>query len=323
MKNETEYLNNLLYPEKNKGVKIPSLISTASCSFQLHNSISLKTNNKGNFVLFCNPFYLANKECLPIDTGFPYVEESSSSIQNESITNSSTLWFDNSNTLDGNSSNDAWEALNIGQDIPNLYEQYRLVSACITLKYIWKIEQSSGIIGGGIVFDQISRVGGIVDLKIDNEKTTTWDAPVLSKYGNFDLIRDTFSYKENLCIDGLRALYYPIDTSYENYIKVNDFKNIKLRKNIIGPLVPGIDTRFQLPSILTSEDYCKTGFNWLIYVSGAPANVECFKCDIFCNFECLPNSTYMNYMPLSSNNSYINNNKKYEIYSLIQKQLFL
>ena len=50
-KNEYHYLNNLLHPEKCKGVKIPSQIPVPSCSFQLHNCVTLRTNASGNLVI--------------------------------------------------------------------------------------------------------------------------------------------------------------------------------------------------------------------------------------------------------------------------------
>ena len=58
--NEYIYLNNLLYPEKYKSVVIPSSIPVPSCSFQLHNSISLTTNSSGNLGVFFSPYFLAS-----------------------------------------------------------------------------------------------------------------------------------------------------------------------------------------------------------------------------------------------------------------------
>ena len=57
-KAEYAYLNDLLYPEKCKGVKIPSPIPVPSCSFQLHNCVTLTTNDKGNLAFTFNPFFL-------------------------------------------------------------------------------------------------------------------------------------------------------------------------------------------------------------------------------------------------------------------------
>ena len=59
---EFNYLNNLLYPEKCKGVKIPSPIPVPSCSFQLHNSTTVSTNSSGNLAIMFNPFFLYSQE---------------------------------------------------------------------------------------------------------------------------------------------------------------------------------------------------------------------------------------------------------------------
>ena len=56
-KAEYNYLNNLLHPEKCKGVKIPSPIPVPSCSFQLHNCVTLTTNSHGNLAFLFNPFF--------------------------------------------------------------------------------------------------------------------------------------------------------------------------------------------------------------------------------------------------------------------------
>ena len=54
----------------------------------------------------------------------------------------------------------------------------------------------------------------------------------------------------------------------------------------------------------TTEDYLKNGFRQVVYVLGAPANQACFKLDIYCNFECLPSSPFLNYLPLSMNTEF-------------------
>ena len=43
----------------------------------------------------------------------------------------------------------------------------------------------------------------------------------------------------------------------------------------------------------------------MIYILGAPASQACFKVDIYLNFECLPNSEFLNYMPITPNNACI------------------
>ena len=63
-KSEYNYLNNLLYPERCRNVKIPSPIPVPSCSFQLHNCVTLSTNQLGNLAFVFNPFFLGNQNDL-------------------------------------------------------------------------------------------------------------------------------------------------------------------------------------------------------------------------------------------------------------------
>ena len=56
---EYDYLHNLLAPERCKGVKIPSAIPVPSCAFQMHNSVTLTTNETGFVCAMFNPYFLA------------------------------------------------------------------------------------------------------------------------------------------------------------------------------------------------------------------------------------------------------------------------
>ena len=307
MENDIDYLSN---PEKCKGCKIPSNLQLPSCCFQLHNSVNLKTNSSGNLAIFCNPYFLGNKTLFPLDAGFSYFEVPGATAPNAKILNTSSLWIDHGPTLDGKSANNNWVSVNIGQDIPNLYNQYRLVSAAITVRYIGKMEEASGVIGGAIIFNDTFRIGGNVEIQ-EGSSTSTYDYPLLAKYGNFDLAMDSFFHQENLCIEGIRALYFPIDNSYEEFQKITDMSSIKIRDNPLS-VTGSVTTTVHVPSLEVNPDCFKSGFNWFIYILGAPASSQCFKLDIFCNFECLVNAEYADYMPVTynwNNTSKLNRNR--------------
>ena len=68
---EYNYLDNLLHPEKCKNVKIPSPIPVPSCAFQLHNSITVSTNSSGNLGIVFNPFFLASNTFTTKDIAIP------------------------------------------------------------------------------------------------------------------------------------------------------------------------------------------------------------------------------------------------------------
>ena len=52
---------------------------------------------------------------------------------------------------------------------------------------------------------------------------------------------------------------------------------------------------------------------------GAPANTSCFKIDIFCNFECLPSSSFLNYLPLSMSTDFISGEQKRRAALIVQQ----
>lgn len=305
---EYNYLNNLIHPEKCKGVKLPSPIPVPSAAFQLHNSITLSTNSSGNLGIVFNPFFLYEKGTgvkqpgtlngtIPVTGDNDWVNGSGNNAVALSCNYLSSFWVNNDNALAGNAAGQGkWKAVNIGQGIPNVYDQYRLVSASIVIKYIGRIDIVSGVIGGAIVFDE-NRYIGVDSLLAFSSETTSGNVgnpvnPALSKYSNFDLAMDSFYQQEQLCLEGCRELYFPVDNTFEEYMKL-------LNQNYIGvegdPKAKNTDNVY----LVADQDYYKSGFNYMIYVLGAPANTACFKVDIYCNFECLPNAEFLNYMPIS------------------------
>ena len=277
-----DYLKNLLYPEKCKGVKIPTPIPVPSCSFQLHNCLTLSTNSSGNLGILFNPFFLYNNN----------IQSKQFSTNNETesvnLTYVSTLYVNNNDSLRGSASDVNWDPISIGQMLPPVYDQYRLVSASLVVKYIGRLDIASGVIGGAIVFDELDGIGGGFVLQTQTGQVTGTSIPAnISKYGNFDLAMDSFYHQENLCLEGIRELYFPIDNSFEEYVRMTDGANITLEE---------ISNKIYFKS---DQDYIKNGFNWMIYVLGAPANSACFKLDVYLNFECLPSATFLNYIPIT------------------------
>ena len=300
-RNKYNYLNNLLNPEKCKGVKIPSQVPIPSCSFQLHNCITLKTNSSGNLGIIFNPDFLASNVHNRV------INVETSEWNNDyTIQFFTSLFVNNDDSLDGFSDNIHWKIMDIGQNIPPVYNQYRLVSASIVVKYMGSLEEVSGVIGGAIVFDESSEIGCHHRIKFRNKQTGREYGPFarftipkyLSKYGNFDLAMDAFYRQENLCLEGIRLLYFPIDTSYTDYIGLMNDNYVYIEQQD-GETYHDIRGIFR-----ADEDYRKNTFKQMIYVLGAPANQTCFKLDIYCNFECLPSSEFMNYLPLSMNTEF-------------------
>lgn len=305
---EYNYLDNLLHPEKCKGVKIPTPIPVPSCSFQLHNCVTLSTNNSGNLGVLFNPFFLYSANVSDKEYDVNGISDDKAHVKYLT-----SMFVLNHNSANGHSPNANWVPVDIGQGIPNVYDQFRLVSASIVFKYIGRLDIASGVIGGAIVFDENPAVGGVVNFN----SSQAADIPIiplgLRKYGNFDLAMDSFYHQENMSLEGIRELYFPIDNSFEEYMKTD----------ITNQLEFTINAESQYSSSVVGsvpQDYYKSGFNQLIYVLGAPPSSACFKVDIYCNFECLPNPEFLNYLPLSMNPRGVSTEEKRQANLIVQQK---
>ena len=300
------YLTNMLHPERARGCKIPSQVPVPSCSFQLHNCVTISTNASGNCAFIFNPFFLASEEVIGFDLstiGGPnyFVHKFLTS-----------LWVNNDATLTGQATNDKWVPVDIGQVLPAVYDQYRLVSASVVVKYIGRLDIASGVLGGAIIYDENNTLGGLCQAKSGTNPYNPNGAGInsmtndLTKFGNFDLAMDSFYHQESLCVEGTRMLYFPLDNSFEEYVKVCD-------SSVLEVSYKDTNITFDAP-----QDYYKSGFNWFFYSLGAPPSSNCFKVDIYCNFECLPNAKYLNYMPITLNPYIISTEEKKRMNLLIQ-----
>lgn len=280
-----DYLCNLLRPEKARGSKLPSQIPVPSCCFQLRNSITLTTNASGNAAFFMNPFFLASENVLG--------EQIAAGGTNYFVRNFlSSAWINNAGSLTGNASDANWTPVNFGQTIPAVYEQYRLVSAALVVRYIGRLDQVKGEIGGAIFYDDTISMGGQYSATADGATTNTV-AEDLDKYGFFDYAQDAFYSKTNMTLEGIRMLYFPIDNSYEEFVKLTDSATLEGASTDAGV------------SFVAEKGYYKGGFNWFFWAQGCPEGTACFKLDIYCNFECLPAAKFLNYMPITVNPVYI------------------
>ena len=306
-----DYLSNLLRPERAKGCKVPSQIPVPSCSFQLHNSLTLTTNASGNVAFIMNPFFLASNTIL--GTRLPNVEGNYTYVH-KFVT---SAWVNNDANLNGAAANNNWTPIDFGQTSPPVYEQYRLVSAALVVKYIGRIDIVQGLVGGAIFDDDNSAIGGQVQTSETaqgaydpNGAGVNTIQSDLAKYGNFDLAQDSYYHNETMTLEGVRELYFPLDNSFEEYMKVLDNQS-----GLDGNGGDGQPVEF-----VAAQDIFKGGFNWFFYATNAPANVGCFKLDIYCNFECLPNATFLNYMPVSLNPFLIPEDEKKKAILLVQNK---
>lgn len=300
-KTEFDYLGDLLNPEMAKGCKIPSAMPVPSAAFQLHNCVSIETNNSGNCCFVFNPCFLYNKDDH-IKWEYPGSEIATTLWE-------TSLWVNNDNSLDGSSSNDNFRPFNIGQGIPGVYGNYRIVSASIIIKYIGRLDIASGVVGGAVVFDDVKDIGA--HYGTSGGLITDTSGHSFAKYGNFDLMQDSFYFQENLALEGIREVYFPIDNSFEEYTTL---KNSDVASAVSGG---GLDDwRIEI----RDRDRYKSGFNFVFYSLGAPAHSTCFKVDVYINYECLPDPNFLNYMPISPPKTVLSSQEKYYYIKKVQER---
>lgn len=249
---EKSYTASLLHPETTKGTKIPSQIPVPSASFQLHQSKMLTTNNLGHAAIIFNPYFLSSN-----------------------TSNLSTFYVNNDNSLTGSAPNNNFKPVNIGLSIPEVYSQYRLVSGSIIVKYVGRLDIVQGQIGGAIIFEKHVTPSDFVSGTANS---------FLQNYGDFNLAEDSYFHQNNYTMSGIRELFFPLDSTYEQYTNLN-----------------------------TSRE----GFAHMVYINGATPNANAFKVDIHLNFECLPHSSFLNYIPTQLCHN--NNENKLEAVKMVQK----
>ncbi len=174
-------------------------------------------------------------------------------------TDRSTLYINNHSSLTGTGPNVNWAATRIGQQLPQA------------------IYNRYRVVSSSVAVRYVGRydiVQGIIGGSIAFETVTEGDPTTttvavghpLEKYGDFNLAMDAFYTQENLTLHGARGIYFPVDNSYENY---------------------------------TSLGTSKGGFMNLFYISGGVSASQSYKLDICVNLECIPESQFLNYMPVS------------------------
>ena len=290
------YLNNLLRPEKAKGCKIPSQIPVPSCAFQLHNSITLTTNAQGNVAFFMNPCFLASETALG---KYVIINDANYYISNFLT----SAWVNNDASLAGNAPNSNWVPVNFGQTLPDVYEQCRLVSASLVVKYIGRLDMVSGYVGGAIFYEAVNAIGGKVQANNYNPQTvgTNTIATGLAKFANFDYAQDAFFSQTNSTLEGVRMLYFPIDNAYEEYRPVASGDEVNNTEDS------------EAGAIELTNAGTISGFNWFFYANGTVPSQPQFKVDIYCNFECLPSAKFLNYMPITLNPCFVTPDEKKKI----------
>ena len=298
-KEECDYIESLLNPKDFKGAKLPSKYATPSTTFQLHNFFSFRINTSvrnGNDVFVFNPFYLYSDDIR--GTKAIEVRPDSSKFSGFITGVTGQYWYMANSNMDGmHPINYNWAtATTATAYAPEVYSKYRVVSACMELRYLGPIDEACGVIGAGINFEKFQYLSGTYydtrgeDAEFDPTRAAAASTlnPELPKYTNFDLIRDSSYFKENNCLEGMRLLYFPIDN------KSLEYKPIITKKDI------SVDFMNSSMAIHIKDPSIVQGFNWFVYLQNCPmSSSRSYRIDYWVNFECIPKPKFLDYIPLT------------------------
>lgn len=317
--NEYEYLNKLLYPEKDRGGKIPSQVPIPTTSFRYDFNDVIQTNAYGVFHMMFNPFFLANDSFLKKYTlrqdYWRKVDDEYVSYTRWVYTTDyfSTFWFNNKPAADGETEleygDNRFRSRDAHQVIPDIYNRYRLVSGFIEARYLDSLDISSGIIGGGITNESFPviatkyvAVNNPADPYPDTDPAFSLQYPTMMKYGDFNYVRQLPYSKENSILDGIRMIYYPVDNYYSEFVPIFNGSGMQAVSDGKHSVVP---------MFIVDSSYFKSSFNWIVYAQNAPPYCR-IKIHVCCNFECLLDQAYMDFIPTSTYYGAIPTNVFYE-----------
>ena len=325
---KTLYLKSLLYPEKYKGVKIPNKVPLPTCTFQLHTSKLIRCYTNYPLRIVFNPFFLYDKSYCQDKFTIPdyhyqkygkyvYVDDQIPKYKDTFSYDYLTSFY----MIHG--PEQYFQPSNSDQGITNLYSQYRLVSACIMLKYVGESDKISGILGGTILTDDCKYING--NIYVMNNLGYPIQSSILEeydKYLDYKNYVNNFYHKEVNCIDGIKLIYFPLDNTFE------EFREIIKPTNVIDVKVDNNGNNLQARKIsaLKLDKNFKNNFKFYIYGLGLPdwgLGKTYFKLDIYCNYECLPNPEFNEYLPLNIYNSNLNIHDKQNIMNIIRNKCIM
>lgn len=176
------YLHSLIYPERSKGSRIPSIVPTPSSTFQQREQLTITPNASGNFALQWIP------QCYNSVSGGNY-----------------DLYVNTDATLSGSTilGGGTWTPQSATRFAGDYFNTVRLVSASMMISYIGRADAHSGVIG--CAHDISATVSSSAD----------------TQYSNFGYIDDKLYSKTTEPANGLKSVYIPKDPSDENWCAPN------------------------------------------------------------------------------------------------------
>lgn len=195
------------------------------------------------------------------------------------------FWLNNVVGMTGNLSDNNFTGMNIGYQLNPIYVEACLVSCAISFEAQVNNNTNSGQLILAVIHDSniTTEQVGII--------TTS-----LAKYGNYNLLRTGF-FNDSVNINksqGIRGISFPIDNTYESFLIA------------------------QAPGLVRS-DTVKAGFAFACCGQGLQG-VQTIICRIVANWECLPDSAFVNVIPSSFGSRYTGSEQKSNQIRVAQKR---
>lgn len=286
-----DYLEDLLDPIKRKGVKIPSKMPVATCSFQLKSNVQVSTNRAGLALFYLNPFFIYDESLK----GKPLEYYSSSGVKSlryfDSLTTAGALSI--ISPYDGDSPvNDTprIRRLEIGQCLPSCYSSYRLVSACVEAKCTESLSDMRGVMGGAIVLQDLNQIAGLIRSTSGSTTVIEFD---LNEFIEINRLRKSPYSIETSCLEGVRMLYFPLDDRFMEFKRMMTSYGCTARVRRIGAS--------SYAFLKGKQEHFQSGFNFFIYLYRCRADAKILDITTYLNFECIPNPEFLNYFPITIN----------------------
>ena len=347
-----DYLTSLLYPEKSKGCRIPTEHPVQSCTFQLKGVFTFPNAMHGAFLVRINPYFLCSKACYPdkmrVDWNYPS-DKNRIYCSTFNIYDLSTIQYADA-MLDGHGgtitpANDKWiplsavstkylassKQLTVGegfQTIPtDVYNQYRLVSGSVELRYTGSLDKASGTLGGSILLENDPGLCCVGAFQSKTNAKPVYDPTIVptkdyigptinTDFYDFNYFRHSLYHSEHSVVEGLRMLYFPPNNSYNEFVRVFNGQPYTPKTYRYG-------NEQQIRHWLSSNntDYYKDGFWWYLYGIGLcqDRDFSAYHLSYCFNFECLPNAEFLDYCPTDCSPYTLTPEEKAQIYSEVQK----
>lgn len=296
---QDKYLKDLLDPINRRNVKIPSKNPVPTVTFQMRTYSDIMLSPVGDALISVCPFFLADNTYR--NKIIEYRDRYNDNYEFHVKHLTTCCQFDKAVIQDENE-----PIFNLNRAIePGIYVKYRLVSAALKIIYTGSVGGACGTIKGGVLLENDKKIlcfGRIVE-KGGSEDPHAEIVPSVYYYDIdvLEWVNKLIYHQEKNCIEGMTLLYFPVDNSYLEFYDVVNSDDIYW---------PGenVQKKFKTnrPVLYCNDRSFKGNFRWLIYISNGPTiQSDCFRFEMYCNFECIPSPKVLNYMPVSINTCFL------------------